>query len=272
MPYGNRSSVSASERLRATKQEVAVLHKRFEAELARRAAQQAHPAVSPMRKSKRDGRSEPRSRIGNGTDGDTAPSTPIKVSSSTKAKSKKTKRSALANASNPHHLRNYVPSRLPHSAPTHSASTATANAQNYLGLFPMRFLSAELPRRSSKKGSAITASPLVNLTKPEEEWICPFCEYDLFYGDDQSFRRAIRQRKKILARRRRAMERAAAAAAGRKKGVAPSEHSDSDAEDDLEDELADAAPDGYASKVADTKPTKAKEQERDRDKEKGYGI
>lgn len=136
----------------------------------------------------------------------------------------------------------------------------------------MRFLAAELPRRN-KKGSAITAPPLANLTKPEEEWICPFCEYDLFYGDDQSFRRAIRQRKKILARRRRAMERAAAAAAGRKKGVAPSEHSDSDAEDDLDDELADAAQDDYASNVgADTKPTKAKEQERDRDKEKGHGL
>jgi hypothetical protein len=52
------------------------------------------------------------------------------------------------------------------------------------------------------------------LTNPAEEWICAFCEYSLFYGDDQEYRRAIRNRKKILRRRRRARERAAAAASG----------------------------------------------------------
>jgi hypothetical protein len=52
------------------------------------------------------------------------------------------------------------------------------------------------------------------LTNPADEWICAFCEYELFYGDEQDYRRAIRSRKKILRRRRRARERAAAAASG----------------------------------------------------------
>ena len=57
---------------------------------------------------------------------------------------------------------------------------------------------------------------VTNLTNPEEEWMCAFCEYNLFYGDEKAFKRALAQRKTILKRRRRAMERAAAAAAGRK--------------------------------------------------------
>ena len=52
------------------------------------------------------------------------------------------------------------------------------------------------------------------LTNPADEWICPFCEYELFYGDDAGYHRAVRNRKKILRRRRRARERAAAAASG----------------------------------------------------------
>lgn len=125
-----------------------------------------------------------------------------------KPRGKKKKRSALANASNPHHLRNYVPSRLPHSGQTNPSQTS----QNYLGPLPMRFLSAEIPPRRRKK--AQTPPPMPQLTNPADEWICAFCEYELFYGDDQDYRRAVRNRKKILRRRRRARERAAAAASG----------------------------------------------------------
>ena len=82
----------------------------------------------------------------------------------------------------------------------------------------MRFLSSEIPPRrrgrGAKKAPAATAAPLVQLTYPAEEWICSFCEYDLFYGEDAAYRRAVRNRKKILKRRRRARERAAAAASG----------------------------------------------------------
>ena len=42
------------------------------------------------------------------------------------------------------------------------------------------------------------------LINPADEWVCPFCEYELFYGDEAEYRRAIRNRKKILRRRRRA--------------------------------------------------------------------
>jgi hypothetical protein len=126
---------------------------------------------------------------------------------------KKKKRSALANASNPHHLRNYVPSRLPHTGGGDGPGVQGQNAGNANTIWPLplRFLSAEVPPRRSKKTAAV---PLVQLTHPSEEWICSFCEYELFYGEDAVYRRAVRNRKKILKRRRRARERAAAAASG----------------------------------------------------------
>lgn len=140
---------------------------------------------------------------------------------------KKKKRSALANASNPHHLRNYVPSRLPHSgeggAAAHGPGGAAANANaNTIWQLPLRFLSSEIPPRRhsrAKNNTAPTSVPLIQLTHPAEEWICAFCEYDLFYGEDAAYRRAVRNRKKILKRRRRARERAAAAASGAGAGM-----------------------------------------------------
>lgn len=135
-------------------------------------------------------------------------------------KKKKKKRSALANASNPHHLRNYVPSRLPHAGS--NTAQATQNAHNALGPLPLRFLGAQIAstRKSniSNENSAPEDADVIN------EWICPFCEYNLFYGDEQAFRRALRGRKKILRRRRRARERAAAAAAGKAAPAATSSH------------------------------------------------
>lgn len=138
--------------------------------------------------------------------------TPVKV------RSKKKKRSALANASNPHHLRNYVPSRLPNSG-QHGGGLngASQQQQSWVSSLPVQFLSAEIPRRRKQKGGEPVAPPAtqVPLTNPADEWICAFCEYDLFYGDDVRYRRAVRNRKKILRRRRRARDRAAAAASGR---------------------------------------------------------
>ena len=130
---------------------------------------------------------------------------------------KKKKRSALANASNPHHLRNYVPSRLPHSGgggggDGPGAQGPNATNGNTIWPLPLRFLSAEVPSRKRKKNTS--GVPLVQLMQPSEEWICAFCDYELFYGEDPVYRRAVRSRKKILKRRRRARERAAAAAAG----------------------------------------------------------
>lgn len=143
-----------------------------------------------------------------------SPATGLNMEAAGKAKSKnikKKKRSALANASNPHHLRNYVPSRLPHSGPI-DGSLASANN---IWPVPVRFLSAEIPSKGPRSNrKAVASTPLSQIMQPAEEWICAFCEYDLYYGDEVAYRKAVRSRKKILKRRRRAAERAAAAASG----------------------------------------------------------
>jgi hypothetical protein len=194
----------------ATKEEVALLRSRFEAELARQAAKAAKLAAASKSmsalpaKASRSKRANQRAgqRLGEESADMLDPSL-----AAAKPRSKK-KRSALANASNPHHLKNYVPSRLPHSNVTH----ANVNPNNYLGAPPLRFLSAQIPPRRWKKQPYPT--PSAQVVNPIDEWICPFCEYELFYGDDVEYRRAVRMRKKILRRRRRARERAAAAASG----------------------------------------------------------
>ncbi|KAJ7173465.1 hypothetical protein C8R46DRAFT_1255648 [Mycena filopes] len=239
---------STADRLVATKEEVAVLRARFEAELARQAAKAAKLAAAnklmaalpttaagakgSSTTKKRGTRTAPRSSRTTATSTNPSSTTTTTPSSNGTAPppgdanangngdlgmggvkprgGKKKKRSALANASNPHHLRNYVPSRLPHSdgpAAGGAPHNNNANAQGGgLGPLPLRFLSADIaPRRKGrKKGAGATGG----------EWICAFCEYDLFYGDDARHRRAVRSRKKILRRRRRARERAARAASG----------------------------------------------------------
>lgn len=208
----------ASNRLRATREEVAVLHSKFEAELARQAAKSAEASKQTAAAVSTTGTSLKRSAPSNkqSASGKTATTKPVDAppepAVSTK-KGKKKKRSALANASNPHHLRNYVPSRLPNSGQANT--TQNTNSQNYLSPPPLQFLSARLPPRQKRYGDADAASTPTTLANPADEWICPFCEYKLFYGDEGEYQRAIRNRKKILKRRRRAQERAAAAANGR---------------------------------------------------------
>jgi len=193
-----------------------VLHARFETELARQAAKAAEAAKAAMALAESPKRAAQRARgsVRGAVDGGSNPADQSPSGGKTR-QAKKKKRSALANASNPHHLRNYVPSRLPHSGqPPPQALQASLNAQNFLGPPPIRFLTAEIPPKRRKKTAAVPTPGLTQLTNPAEEWICPFCEYDLFYGDDLRSRRAVRNRRKILARRRRARERAAAAASG----------------------------------------------------------
>ncbi|KAJ7860370.1 hypothetical protein B0H14DRAFT_2744503 [Mycena olivaceomarginata] len=237
---------STADRLIATKEEVAMLRGRFEAELARQAAKAAKLAAAnklmatlPVKsnRQKRGSRTQS-SRVARTTSAQTTTTsittTPVKngdlegggvdvLLGLPKPRGKKKKRSALANASNPHHLRNYVPSRLPHSDSGHAANGAPPAASSDLAL---RFLSADIPprRRRNKNaaaaaaagaGAGATAGVGEALTNPADEWICAFCEYQLFYGDDAQHRRAVRNRKKILRRRRRARERAARAASGK---------------------------------------------------------
>lgn len=208
---------ATADRLIATKAEVAALHSRFEAELARQAAKAAEAAkqAAAALNSRQLARRNERGKQGRGVSGQGVETKMGSLEQSllgTPPKSgKKKKRSALANASNPHHLRNYVPSRLPHTGQL-SAAQALANTQNLLSPLPMRFLTADVPPRRKDKTPRTTTAPSLN--SPADEWICPFCEFDLFYGEENSFQRSVRNRKKILRRRRRARERAAAAASG----------------------------------------------------------
>jgi len=263
--------LSAAERSITTKEEVATIRRRLDSELQRRATLASNVAAASggdskiQRKSgraKRERRERERDRaakaerqkkantstdaaeqtpeslesknvfpaIGSGTSGSVGVETGGK---SGKAKNRKKKRSALANASNPHHLRNYVPSRLPHSGPPDGAP----GQHGAVGLWPlpMRFLAAEVPSRTQENDKK-RPPPSTPLTQPTEEWICPFCEYDLFYGNEDAYRRSVRNRKKILRRRKRAAERAAAAASGAAGNstakVTPSQLQDEDYEGD----------------------------------------
>jgi len=210
-----------------------VLRDRFEHELKERrekvstesAKESANSAVGLVDGGNGDGatvakRNEPatgKARTSTQTVQDAETAAVSKSPGPTKTSGKKKKRSALANASNPHHLRNYVPSRIPNQGLL-SAAQLGANAQNMLSPLPLIFLSAEIPARrgAQQRASAGAASQLAN---PAEEWICPACEYRLFYGEEQGYRMGVRNRKKILKRRRRARERAAAAANGSGTGV-----------------------------------------------------
>jgi hypothetical protein len=205
-------STLASDRLIATKKEVVKLRNQFEVELARQADKAAKLAAANKLMaslslngvwSKRGDRNQQRGGSQSEKGGDQANENTNPSRSKTKSREGKKKTTSLANASNPHHLRNYVPSRHPYSGQT----SATQN-QNWLNPFPIRFLSAQLPPR--RKKSYILPQP----TNSPDEWICPRCEYELFYGEEFGYRRAVRNRKKILRRRRRARERAAVAANG----------------------------------------------------------
>ncbi|KAJ7483308.1 hypothetical protein FB451DRAFT_1169914 [Mycena latifolia] len=287
---------STADRLVATKEEVAMLRGRFEAELARQAAKAAKLAAAnklmatlpgpgaatakSTRQKHGSKRTQTRARTSNTastthtashtvsttttTASNTATTTttnsvppkseldegllgPTPTANGKPARGKKKKRSALANASNPHHLRNYVPSRLPGPhAGTPGSLPVGADATNALGPLPLRFLSADVPpKRRGKK--APTAAPGEVLTNPAEEWICAFCEYELFYGDDSQHRRAVRGRKKILRRRRRARERAAAAASGASKGTSTAKSAperDGEEEYEMHPGYAPGVPDG----------------------------
>lgn len=228
---------------------MALLRSRFEAELARQATKAAEAAAEARRVAlaatagsrSKGNRAQQRVRTAGligGNRGDERAEFLDQALLGVKTRgSKKKKRSALAIASNPHHRRNYVPSRLPQSGQANPAQAAL-NAQNYLGPPPFRFLSAEIPSRRRKKSQ--TTLPTAQLTNPTDEWICPLCEYELFYGNDTDYRRAVRNRKKILRRRRRA-ERAAANVTAKVPERSTSTHDD-DYDAGYEASVADSAP------------------------------
>ncbi|EIW79031.1 hypothetical protein CONPUDRAFT_91364 [Coniophora puteana RWD-64-598 SS2] len=281
-PSGNftfECSSATSERLASTKEEVASLRARFEDELARQSAQAAADAEKQQeasmpqtptttkgtksKKTDRDARIAPpqpaQGQMQTQAPEQTSSEVPSLASPDidaavalqqpkTKKTSKKKRRNALAIASNPHHRKNYVPSRLPSQGGPASAAQAAQNSANALAPLPMRFLSAKLaPSRRSRKNGRGTDSVVdgsdaggdtamqpaakdrkaaaaggPQIVNAADEWICPFCEYALFFSDRSGpeYRRAVRGRKQILRRRRRAQERAAGGLSGSKGAAA----------------------------------------------------
>ncbi|EGF98041.1 uncharacterized protein MELLADRAFT_69605 [Melampsora larici-populina 98AG31] len=152
----------------------------------------------------------------------------------------KKKRSAHANANNIHHRDNYVPSRLP---TTHQQTTTVAG-QGVLGteLATMDLLAKDYdptgtrsslhpfidpnlsvlregdtetsPSANNGSHSQLGSSAIAKFFVEPDEWICGFCEYELWFGEELSLIKVIKNRKMILRRRKRAKERAARAAAG----------------------------------------------------------
>ena len=213
---------------------MAQLRGRFEAELTRQATKAAKLATATKlmaafppkgSRAKRADRAQQQAHMNKG--GDLVTDVLDQSLLGIKPRGRKKKRSALANAANPHHLKNYVPSRLPHSGGQTNTAQTNVNSQNYLGPPPIRFLAAKIPPRRQKKAST---TPMAQLANPVDEWICALCEHRLFYGGDQEYRRSVRMRKKILRRRRRARERAATAASGNSTSKLPEKSTQSNEE------------------------------------------
>lgn len=81
---------------------------------------------------------------------------------------------------------------------------------------PTRFLNAKPGRKESSGANGRrreTPRPAADPT--DEEYVCCFCEYDLFFGSDQAMDKAVRRRKKVLERRQKAQEKAKGVMAGK---------------------------------------------------------
>lgn len=131
----------------------------------------------------------------------TEPPSAIPPSTRKPVKKGKKKRSAHANALNVHHRDNYVPSRIPSS---HHASTSHHDGPPPLTSWPASE-EAIAAAGGSRPSTSYFAGP--------DEWLCAFCEYDLFYGDPASATKAIRRRKQVLKVRSKARRRAAGTSA-----------------------------------------------------------
>lgn len=130
----------------------------------------------------------------------------------------KKKRSAYANANNVHHRQNYIPSRLPgrHTdspeLPTHAAPAAPAAAA------PISAAKSSSAKYDTTHGSLDKPLPHGNASQvfnfEPDEWMCTFCEYELWYGSKPQLAKCVKKRKKLLKIRQKAIERAKGAADG----------------------------------------------------------
>ncbi|KAG9031758.1 hypothetical protein FRB95_002363 [Tulasnella sp. JGI-2019a] len=201
---------------------------------------------------------------------------------------KNRKRTTNSKSSDPHRTGNYIPSRLPTAAgvpPTLTPAQAAASIAALVSPLPVRFLSADVPDTPSQRRRRRNINPKTNQpyitsslppVQPELEWICPFCEYDLFFGGEERWRKAVRARKKLLSRRRRARERAAMAASGQStRGTLKKKHGGEDeGEEEEEDILNQEAkfedPEAVEARVNANVRSVLKDKDKDRDK--GGGL
>ncbi|ORY35486.1 hypothetical protein BCR39DRAFT_591955 [Naematelia encephala] len=106
-----------------------------------------------------------------------------------KKKPKKKKRSVLANQSNPHHVDNYRLSRMV--SPQGDPFEPYPHHESLAFPPPMRLLAVRPP----SKATSVSGQPNpVRLVRPsEDDFICWFCEYELFFGSENARRRAVRR-------------------------------------------------------------------------------
>lgn len=129
-----------------------------------------------------------------------APPVPASTRKAPPKKGKK-KRSAHANALNVHHRDNYVPSRSP-------APGAAANEP------PPRFMSWPASEEALASAGPYASTCGGGHFCGPDEWLCLFCEYELFYGEESLLYKAIGRRKNVLKVRKKAQDRANKAAHG----------------------------------------------------------
>ncbi|OWT38552.1 hypothetical protein C366_04485 [Cryptococcus neoformans Tu401-1] len=148
----------------------------------------------------------------------------------TKKKTKKKKRSVLANQSNPHHVDNYRPSRTvsPHRDPYEP----WPNHFDLISPPSMRFL-ATRPQRTTVPLPGAPQRRVV-LRPSEEDYICCFCEYDLYYGSEKARKRAIRRRRRELKRKDAIKAKAKNVAEGR--GVLKDDSEEDEEDDECDDD------------------------------------
>lgn len=141
-------------------------------------------------------------------DASEAPPPPSLVNGKPPPKKGKKKRSAYANANNVHHRQNYVPSRLP-------ASSGGAKRGDEEGQNGPPGGSLDLPLPHSNESDVFNFGP--------DDWMCTFCEYELWYGSKPQLINGIKKRKKLLKVRQKAQDRAKGTIEGtnKKKAVPP---------------------------------------------------
>lgn len=118
--------------------------------------------------------------------------TPPALGNKPPPKKGKKKRSAYANANNAHHRQNYVPSRLP------ASSGGKKDTPESIAAATGGSLDLALPH--DNESEVFNFGP--------DDWMCTFCEYELWYGTKPQLAKCVKKRKKLLKVRQKALDRA----------------------------------------------------------------